>query len=494
MRKYLRAAPMLLLLGLGLVACRREQPDRTVERRTQSDEANPKPHRTEPPPIAGGRRAQARALSPWEAYRTGRIERRVLEVPEKIQQGIFRKPEKYVEPLVSFLVAGARDDFHRAKLLHDWVAQNIEYDVQGYFSGDYKSRGTGFSDTLRNGSSVCDGYAGLFEHMCGLAGLECVKVSGYGRGYGHRLFRPEDPTKSNHAWNAVKIAGNWHLMDITWDAGHIADSREYTRRYRTDYLFLEPEKFLHTHLPTEEKWQLLAPPVSVDEFRDLPYLRGEFFGCGLDLAEPVAALTQVGDSATVDLLVPEGVQLLAQVTTAEDEEVENLTFIETATGAARVQALFPRAGQWKLRLFAGANGSGREERNEKETGHPSRGREGSAGNEPAHYDWVGDLAYEAAEGTDRRFPTTTTQFASLGSRLLEPRFGPLPQSRPLRFALDVPGVSGVAVFQDGDWTKLEQQEGTLWSGTATLRSSGSVKVVVQLEPEDRQWESILLFD
>jgi len=444
--------------------------------------------------MAAPPKGAAMAVQPWDAYRTGRIDERVLSVPADIQRGIFRKPEKYVERLVSFLVEGALDDFHRAKLLHDWVAQNIEYDVKGYFTGDYKRSGTGFADTLTRGSSVCDGYAGLFEHMCSLAGLECVKISGYGRGYGHRLFRPEDPTKSNHAWNAVKIAGNWHLMDITWDAGHIADTQEYVRRYRTDFLFLEPEEFLYTHLPAEAKWQLLAPPLSLDEFKDLPYLRGEFFGFGLDLAEPVAALTQVGESTSVDLLVPEGVRLMAHVATPDDEKVSNLAFVESGPGAARVQALFPRAGPWKLRLYARTDGSGRERGRVGAGNGGGDGLESSSGQGSAVFDWVADLAYEAAGGTDERFPQAFGKFASLGSRLLEPRFAPLPAGRPTRFALDVPGVSGVAVFQDDVWTKLERGEADRWTGTATPVAGGAVKVLVQLRPDDRQWEAILEYD
>jgi len=433
-------------------------------------------------------------LQAWGTYRTGRIDPRVLEVPAEIQRGIFRKPEKYVEPLVSFLIDEARDDFHKAKLLHDWVAQNIEYDVEGYFTGDYKRSGTGFADTLRRGSSVCNGYAGLFEHMCSLAGLECVKISGYGRGYGHRLFRPEDPTKGNHAWNAVKIAGNWHLMDITWDAGHIADTREYTRRYRTDFLFLEPEKFLHTHFPTEAKWQLLAAPLSSDEFLDLPCLRGEFFGLGLDLAEPVAALTQAGESTTLELLVPEGVRLRAHVTTPDDEEVPNLTFIEGGQGAARIRALFPRAGKWKLRLYARAEATGDRGGGAGTGGDRGLGTKRAMGDGSEMFEGVADLAYEATAGTDQRFPQAFGQYDSLGCWLVEPRFAPLPVGQPTRFALDVPTVSGVAVYQDDVWTMLERGEGDRWTGSATPGRGGPVRVVVRLRPEDRQWESILQYD
>ena len=64
----------------------------------------------------------------------------------------------------------------------------------------------------------------------------------------------------NHAWNAVKIQERWHLVDVTWDAGHI-EGKIYHKQYGTAYLFADPRQFLYTHFPTDAKWQLLQRPM-----------------------------------------------------------------------------------------------------------------------------------------------------------------------------------------------------------------------------------------
>ncbi|MBM4354943.1 MAG: hypothetical protein FJ109_14340 [Deltaproteobacteria bacterium] len=261
-------------------------------------------------------------------------------------------------------------------------------------------------------------------------------------------------------------------MDITWDAGHIDDSHEYAKTYRTDFLFLEPEKFLCTHFPTDSKWQLLDRPVGKQEFLDLPYLRGEFFGYGLELAGPATQVSQAGDSASLDLLAPQDVLLMAQLADPHDGEQTRRTFIRRIQGAARVDALFPESGQWKLRLFART----------------------SSDPEPNRYTWVADLGYEAAAGTDSRFPETFGTYGQIGCNLIEPQFSPLPVGEPLRFSVDVPGVAGVAVVQGEAWTKLQRTTGDNWTGTATSSSSQPLKVLVQLRADDSQWQGILQYE
>jgi uncharacterized protein (TIGR03000 family) len=41
-----------------------------------------------------------------------------------------------------------------------------------------------------------------------------------------------------HAWNAVKLDGEWHLVDATWGAGGIKD-KQFVKKFK-DYYFLAP--------------------------------------------------------------------------------------------------------------------------------------------------------------------------------------------------------------------------------------------------------------
>jgi len=58
--------------------------------------------------------------------------------------------------------------------------------------------------------------ADVFKYLCDALEIECIKVSGYARGYGRDLFRSEDVTISDHAWNIVTIQGKKHLILALW--------------------------------------------------------------------------------------------------------------------------------------------------------------------------------------------------------------------------------------------------------------------------------------
>lgn len=53
-----------------------------------------------------------------------------------------------------------------------------------------------------NRIAVCDGYASALKLMCLIEGIECIEVTGW--------------AGENHAWNKVKIDGDWYVVDSTW--------------------------------------------------------------------------------------------------------------------------------------------------------------------------------------------------------------------------------------------------------------------------------------
>ena len=58
-----------------------------------------------------------------------------------------------------------------------------------------------------------------------LAGLECEKIVGQAKGafYHPGCFDPDHLSygPEPHAWNAVKLDGQWYPCDVTWAAGTV---------------------------------------------------------------------------------------------------------------------------------------------------------------------------------------------------------------------------------------------------------------------------------
>jgi len=382
-------------------------------------------------PIADGAR-RAPDPRPGDRYRTGTVDPRVHRVAAEIQRGVFADPERYVGPLVGSLLSGADDDFHKCKILHDWIAEHIAYDVDSYLSR--KTPGTSWQATLRNRKGICHGYSRLMAKLCELAGIPCERILGYGRGYAFRPGEDEDPDRTNHAWNAVYLGGRWHLIDVTWDAGHVR-GRTYRKRYSTAYLFPDPRGFVHTHFPAEPKWQLLSPPLSPEQFAELPYLSGRFFEHRLRLLTALRQVNRVKESVQFAVDVPPDVQIRAGVAPPDGEELARRALVQREGTRATVLATFPRAGRWFVQLFS-----------------KPRDDEGP-------YWRCASFVFDTRGGTARAFPQTYGSYHRLGASLHSPLYVPIASGRPAAFRIRVPGASEVNLVIGKHWQKLRRQPG-----------------------------------
>ncbi len=209
------------------------------------------------------------ALSPAEPAESGRIDRNFTKVDAAVR-GL--PPARSIARTVELLEDIAEDDWERVRAVYIWLTENIAYDTDSYFSG--RAAVTGAEGVFRSGKSVCRGYAELFVALAEGLGLEAVIISGYAKGYGYSedqfLYR------TNHAWNGVRIDGEWHLFDATWGAGHV-DGRKFVKDFSGFWFDSHPELYLWTHLPEDERWQLTSGTISMDEFFSRKYFMSSYF-------------------------------------------------------------------------------------------------------------------------------------------------------------------------------------------------------------------------
>lgn len=86
--------------------------------------------------------------------------------------------------------------------INNWICNTVTY-TQGYTTAE---------DAL-NGKAQCCGYAKLFYYMCKNIGVECSYITGCV--YSSDISTTSCP--SCHAWNKVKIGGNWYYVDVCWN-------------------------------------------------------------------------------------------------------------------------------------------------------------------------------------------------------------------------------------------------------------------------------------
>lgn len=281
--------------------------------------------------------AQPAPPSPWEE-----ADRRAIQAPEGEATS--------VGVLAGYLTEGLPSDEEKVRAIYRWMTEHIRYDLNGFHTSDYGDLSP--NGVLQRRSAVCEGYSGLFESLVKAAGFEVAVVSGFAKGMG---FSAGDtvPAGLNHAWNAVKVKGEWNLLDCTWGAGALNERGEYVRGFEPFYFFTPPEQFIYSHFPSDPKWQLLAEPISRQAFEDLPQVKPAFFLCGLRfLGAPQAHILAEGPIVAVPIVIPEDTNMVATLLSGEYPAVNGgARFLSGPEGEA-VQILAPAPGTYTLRLFA----------------------------------------------------------------------------------------------------------------------------------------------
>ena len=200
--------------------------------------------------------------------------------------------ETSIESVAQYIVSKETDPVLRVKALHDYVADRVAYDAESYFAGVYPPQDA--ETVFRTRKSVCAGYAKLLEALGKAAGVEIVYVTGKSRSQVSEL------SGQGHAWNGVKVNGQWYLIDPTWDSGYVSREKGFTKNYRTEYLMPPPEVIGITHFPKDPAWQLRSNPINQGEFLRQPMMRPKFFADGLSLISPQRSQVDTNTNAMID--------------------------------------------------------------------------------------------------------------------------------------------------------------------------------------------------
>lgn len=147
-------------------------------------------------------------------------------------------------------------DFEKALYIHDYIVLNCQYDTEllkvletdGKLSGELVSERYSEYSVLVNGTGICGSYALAYRAILNASGVECVYVSS---------------TEMNHAWNMVKIDGEWYHVDCCWD-DPVPDSEGIARR--THFLRTDKEMMDLSHY----SWSPGQYKATSEKYSDMP--------------------------------------------------------------------------------------------------------------------------------------------------------------------------------------------------------------------------------
>lgn len=105
---------------------------------------------------------------------------------------------------IAEIIKPGMSDYQKALAVHDYIVLNTAYDEENLLKGTIPRRSHEAEGVLLHGKAVCDGYAKAFKLFMDSLAIDCEIVTGTANG-------------SGHAWNQVKLGGDWYNIDVTWD-------------------------------------------------------------------------------------------------------------------------------------------------------------------------------------------------------------------------------------------------------------------------------------
>jgi hypothetical protein len=364
--------------------------------------------------------------------------------------------------LAAYFASPDWSERQRARAILRWIAEFVTYDASA------EDAGLDPALVLRGRRASCAGYAALFQALADAVGLKAETVVGHSKRFAGDSLEGSS-FQWNHSWNAVRVNGQWRLVDCCWAAGHLDERGAFVRRFNPHYFLTAPRAFANDHFPRDARWQLLDPPISKQEYLRQVHVLPPFFDCDLKLASHQSGEIETDGALSVTIGAPPQTYLTAVLTRDGRRVAGHHTFTERRADGYVIRALCPTAGQYVLRVFA---------------------RRGTAN---GAYAWALDYVVHARAGVrdSDGFPITYESFVARNCRLEGALSRLLPAGRTIEFALAAPGADDVVVSSGGAWAHLAPQ-GSRFVGDVPV-ARGEVVVFARFAGQ-AAYEGLLQYD
>lgn len=140
------------------------------------------------------------------------------------QQAMNARVEKLVRPAMQLSEA------EKLQYVHDFICRQVQYDK---LKKQYSHEIIG---PLGQGIGVCEGIAKTVKVLCDALGIWCIIAIGEAN--------QEKGIKYRHAWNIVRVGGQYYHLDATFD-----NSLSTADGIRYDYYLLSDSQFFRDHEP-----------------------------------------------------------------------------------------------------------------------------------------------------------------------------------------------------------------------------------------------------
>lgn len=145
------------------------------------------------------------------------------------------KVDAAAEACLSQIDAGW-SEYEKVKAVYDYIIKNTDYNINR--SSDQTLYGV-----MVLGEGVCAGYAKATQYLLNKLGIFCTYVTGNATGRG------------SHAWNLVRIDGEYYYLDTTWGDPVFTGDNRSGDPVSYDFFCITTDDLLKTH-EIDTEWPL----------------------------------------------------------------------------------------------------------------------------------------------------------------------------------------------------------------------------------------------
>jgi len=150
-------------------------------------------------------------------------------------------------------------DYDKILYINNYLVENCQYMMSD--DDEYDSTAYG---CLVNGKAGCEGYSKAFQLLASEVGFDTELITGV------------TDEGDNHAWNQIKVDGEWYNIDVTWsdhDDGYAA----------MEYFLADDKRFEKTHIADIMNFQ----PQVCSAVGNNYYIKNNLYAENLDDAEKI---------------------------------------------------------------------------------------------------------------------------------------------------------------------------------------------------------------
>lgn len=152
--------------------------------------------------------------------------------------------EERCQQIIQSLNIENSSDYQKILAIYRYICENITYDYPHYEDSEYRLQYTAYA-AVHDNTVVCAGISDLLYCLARSSGLE-AHITIY----------------DDHAWNFIKIDGNYYYLDATWDLGKQPGDYLYFLKGTGDFkdhsfiIVDDPSISLNFFTAAEQKYQL----------------------------------------------------------------------------------------------------------------------------------------------------------------------------------------------------------------------------------------------